>query len=184
MEKTGITTKDVKRVLEVDNFLTIKECVAATGFHESYFGNLIREGKLKAEKKDGRRWFVRQSVLDTFLNNKEVKPLRDPNFTKNEPTEGPQVSLLTQVQMKDKQILDLRENLTKACLEVDELKQAGLKALEDYRHSKAVLEKKLDAKTRKIDDQKEELEKLEDIIDEHNAYLRQTLDSVLQYLMK
>lgn len=48
--------------MEYERWETVKEVAEWSGYHPVYLRELIREGKIKAEKKGGSWWVSRQSV--------------------------------------------------------------------------------------------------------------------------
>lgn len=169
---------------KTDKLLTIKECSEATGFHTSYFGNLIRDKELEAAKNEKGRWLVKQSTLDAFLANKTVKPRRDPAFVKVEKPGDPPKSLLTQVQEKEKELEVLEAELVNADKIIDELRDTQEAALDALRIELRDMTRKADARGAKIERLEKDIVAFENQIADHNKYLRSTLDNVLQYLMK
>ena len=54
-------------------WLTIEESSEHTGFHPEYIRELARKGKIGAEKRGGRDWWIDRDKLEEFMRN---RPLR------------------------------------------------------------------------------------------------------------
>ena len=67
---------DTSRVIDwatMPEWLTIEETSEHTGFHPEYIRDLARKGKIGAEKRGGRDWWIDRDKLEEFMRN---RPLR------------------------------------------------------------------------------------------------------------
>lgn len=167
-----------------DRLLSTRECSAASGYHQTHFNSQIQAGKLKATKDEKGRWQVKQSDLDKYLSDKTVKPRRKPAFTEGAAGEGNEKSLLTQLDEKTKAYENLQLELGSAKQVIDELKSKHSDQITEFRKTISELEKKLEIRGRKIERLEALNDDLQDRVDENQNYLKETLNNVLQYMMK
>ena len=181
------------RVLETkeDRMITTRQAADATGYHQNHFNKLLGEGTIKGHKTENGRWQFAQSELDRYLASHAVKPKRHKKYMDKDADNKPAVSLLTQVDQKDKKIAELYEVIKQLKTEsqvsnrvLEDTKAQHAKQLKDLQANVNETEKRFKQAEKRIAGLEEENNNLASENLDHVQFLRDTLADVLKYVMK
>lgn len=170
--------------VKVDRLLTTKEASEATGYHTSHFNALIRDKTLPAEKDEKGRWQIKESDINKYLASPRVKPRRAKEYIDGKAGPRPDVSLLTQLDLKEKELQKAIRERDDALNRIEDLKKHQLEAAGVHARELDELKRRYDARGRKVDRLENENDALNEKVEEHQEYLKTVLNDVLKYLMK
>ena len=166
-----------------EKYLTTRDASEATGYHASHFNNIILQGKLAATKDESGRWQIKQSDLDQYLATKSVKPRRDKKYITAK-SDKPETSLLTQLDVKTKELENVQMELDAAKRILEDTKAKHLHEIETFRTAIKESENKLSRAKNRIESLKEENDSLYQENLGHVEFLRTSLSDLLKYVTK